>query len=42
MTAAIRYLMPPKSDYGFLGVLLLADRDEWRLQTEVLAEWNIL
>lgn len=41
MTAAIRYLMPAKSDYVFLGVHLLADRDGWRLQAEVLAEWNI-
>lgn len=27
MAAAIRYLMPPESDYVFLGVHLLAEMD---------------
>lgn len=31
MTVATRYLMPPKSDYVFLGEHSQADGDGWRL-----------
>lgn len=37
MTAAIRFLMPPKSDYSFGGALA-SGVDGWILETEVLGE----
>lgn len=38
MTAAIRVLMPPKSDYSFGRGALAGAVDGWMLETKVLGE----